>query len=195
MSSDPASPGTRVQLMDLAQSMIQQRGFNAFSFRDLAAAAGIKSASVHHHFSTKQALGLDLVRRYTADLVSELDRITSSPGATARARLRAFMALFEDTAAAGDRLCLAGMLASDVETLGEPLQEEVRAFFRTAERWLAEQIGAAGPRRSPKQRAALAGIVLSTLQGALLSARLLGEPARVKQATEQLMLLIQRDAS
>lgn len=38
---------TAERLMDLAEARIRQAGYRGFSFRDLAAEIGIKSASVH----------------------------------------------------------------------------------------------------------------------------------------------------
>ena len=53
------------QLLDSAESLIQTRGYNDFSFRDLAESVGISSASVHHHYRTKEALGVAVTSRYT----------------------------------------------------------------------------------------------------------------------------------
>src|SRR5947208_98232 len=50
--------------MDLAEAHIRDAGYRGFSFRDLAAELGIKSASVHHHFPTKAILTAAVVRRY-----------------------------------------------------------------------------------------------------------------------------------
>ena len=47
---------TAERLMDLAEAHIRHRGYGGFSFRELAAEIGIKSASVHHHFPTKAAM-------------------------------------------------------------------------------------------------------------------------------------------
>jgi TetR/AcrR family transcriptional repressor of nem operon len=47
---------TAERLMDLAEARIRQAGYRGFSFRDLAAEIGIKSASVHHHFPTKAGM-------------------------------------------------------------------------------------------------------------------------------------------
>jgi AcrR family transcriptional regulator len=43
---------TAERLMDLAEAHIRNDGIRGFSFRDLAAESGIKSASVHHDFPT-----------------------------------------------------------------------------------------------------------------------------------------------
>jgi len=51
------------RILDEAQSMAQLHGFNGFSFRDIAASVGIKPASIHYYFQTKEQLGVALVRR------------------------------------------------------------------------------------------------------------------------------------
>ena len=50
-------------IMDAAERRIRELGYNGFSFRDIAADVGIKSASVHHHFPTKPALAAAVARR------------------------------------------------------------------------------------------------------------------------------------
>ena len=55
---------TAERLMDLAETHIRNAGYGGFSFRDLAAEAGIKSASVHHHFPTKSMMAAAVARRY-----------------------------------------------------------------------------------------------------------------------------------
>jgi DNA-directed RNA polymerase specialized sigma24 family protein len=37
-------------IMDAARAMVQARGYNGLSFRELAKEVGVKSASVHYHF-------------------------------------------------------------------------------------------------------------------------------------------------
>ena len=56
--------GMAEHLMDLAEARIRDKGYAGFSFRDLAAEAGIKSASVHHHFPTKAKLAAAVAHRY-----------------------------------------------------------------------------------------------------------------------------------
>src|ERR1700730_5694445 len=50
--------------MDLAESHIRDAGYGGFSFRELAAEIGIKSASVHHHFPTNATMATAVARRY-----------------------------------------------------------------------------------------------------------------------------------
>ena len=64
---------TRETIMRAAGAMVQNRGYNALSFRELAAEVGVKSSSVHYHFPTKGDLAVALARRYTDNLVVYLD--------------------------------------------------------------------------------------------------------------------------
>lgn len=187
--------GNRARLLVSARHMLQTRGFNAFSFRDLADAVQIKSSSVHYHFPTKEDLGLALVREYREELQAFLDELAQRARSTPISRLKAFMGLFETTAAGGDKLCLAGMLASDFATLGEPLMAEVRGFFLLAENWLAEQILLVNTRRGTAHSRAKAAFVLSSLEGALLLGRAMNDTERVRNASVQLTKLIQDDTA
>ena len=56
--------GTAKRLMDLAEAHIRDGGYTGFSFRNLAAEVGIKSANVHHHFPTKAKMAAAVARRY-----------------------------------------------------------------------------------------------------------------------------------
>ena len=54
---------TAERLMDLAEARIREEGYRGFSFRELAAEIGIKSASVHH-FPTKAGMAAAVARRH-----------------------------------------------------------------------------------------------------------------------------------
>jgi TetR/AcrR family transcriptional repressor of nem operon len=55
---------TREQIMALGRSTVQAHGYGGLSFRELAKAIGIKSASIHYHFPAKADLGAALVQAY-----------------------------------------------------------------------------------------------------------------------------------
>lgn len=52
------------QIIDLSQELFQQKGYKAFSYRDLSKLIGIKTSSIHYYFPTKDDLALALVIRY-----------------------------------------------------------------------------------------------------------------------------------
>jgi TetR/AcrR family transcriptional repressor of nem operon len=47
--------------LDIAEQLVQTRGFNGFSYADIAAEIGISKASLHYHFPTKAMLGERLI--------------------------------------------------------------------------------------------------------------------------------------
>src|SRR3977135_2529131 len=104
------------RILDIAQRLIQSRGYNAFSFSDLAKELGIRTASVHYHFPSKADLGVALLQRYRQDFRDELSDISSRAGDPTR-HLARFAALFERTFKADNQLCLCGMLSAEVATL------------------------------------------------------------------------------
>lgn len=184
--SQPA-PDRRSDLLAHAGALLRKRGFNAFSHRDLAALVGVKSSSVHYHFPSKEALGEALMQGYRAEV---MDLLSSLDGLPVPNRLDQFTGMFVDAAASGDQWCLAGMLASDFETLGESLQAEVRRFFTDVEGWLAAQARLLQPDLKPAAAQGLAKTAMAMMEGALLLARSQGEPQRVAQAAQSLKRLL-----
>jgi TetR/AcrR family transcriptional repressor of nem operon len=57
--------GTRGRILDTAERLVQTRGFNGFSYADVATELGVTKASLHYHFPGKAELGEALVARYT----------------------------------------------------------------------------------------------------------------------------------
>lgn len=57
---------TASQILDVAERLVQSRGFNAFSYADVAAELHVSKAALHYHFAGKAELGEALLTRYTA---------------------------------------------------------------------------------------------------------------------------------
>ena len=77
-----AASDTSSRILDIAEHLVQTRGFNAFSYADIAAALNITKASLHYHFPTKAKLGERLVERYQESFLAALARIGAYPAAT-----------------------------------------------------------------------------------------------------------------
>jgi TetR/AcrR family transcriptional repressor of nem operon len=50
--------------MDLAESFLQDKGFNGFSYAHIAAELGVKNAAIHYHFPSKEELICAVIQRY-----------------------------------------------------------------------------------------------------------------------------------
>lgn len=182
------SVGTADRALDVAERLVQVRGFNGVSYADIAAELAIAKASLHYHFRTKGELGHALISRYSARFAAALaaiDRDTGRP----RAKLDAYVELYSEVLR-GDRMCLCGMLAAEYETLPAPMGDAVVTFFRDNEAWLgtvvaAGQIdGSLSPRLSPGEASQM---ILSGLEGAMLLARTDGGITRFQSSAERLL--------
>ncbi|HZO95643.1 MAG TPA: TetR/AcrR family transcriptional regulator [Candidatus Baltobacteraceae bacterium] len=180
--SGPASD-TSQRILDIAEELAQKRGFNGFSYADIAERLTVTKASLHYHFRSKADLGCALIERYRdafADSLRAIERDVDG----APSKLRRYVALY-DVVMRQDRMCLCGMLAAEYATLPEPMQARLRGFFDANERWLARVLG--GGRRagelafseSPRARAAR---LTSVLEGAMLVARVYGDGERFNSA-------------
>ncbi len=167
-----ATQDTPNRLLDLAQDLVQERGFNAFSYKDLAGAIGIKTASVHYHFPVKEDLGAALITRYRDRLdaaLAEIDRGARS----GKSKLRRFIQLYRDTEACG-AICACGSLAADRETLPAAMQDGVEDYFSRAEQWIAKTISdgvRAGEFELAGPPTEAATTLLAGLQGGLILSR------------------------
>ena len=55
---------TAARILDVAERLVQLRGFNGFSYADIAAELHITKASLHYHYAGKAELGRALIERY-----------------------------------------------------------------------------------------------------------------------------------
>jgi TetR/AcrR family transcriptional repressor of nem operon len=178
-----APTSTAQRILDIAEQLVQSRGYNGFSYADIASEIGITKASLHYHFASKAELGEALIERYSARFAEALGRIgTTRSGA--RAKLDAYAGLYADVLR-GDRMCLCGMLAAEYQTLPQPMRGSVIRFFDHNVTWLASVLaegrsdGEASFSGTPSDAAQT---ILSALQGAMLVARPYGDLARFQAA-------------
>lgn len=159
----------KTQLLDCAEGLIQTRGFNDFSFRDLADSVGISSASVHHHYRTKEDLGVAVTSRYTERFISLLDKQaekTKDP----KKLLAMYIKLFRNSLVEDGRMCLCGMLGAEVSSLPKSVSQETKIFFENNIQWLTN-VFKLSKERSSIQPEIKAKILLSTLEGAMILSR------------------------
>jgi TetR/AcrR family transcriptional repressor of nem operon len=182
------SPGTADRILDVAERLVQVRGFNAFSYADVSKAVGIQKASLHHHFATKTDLGVALVERYRHAFLAALAAIEDDAGG-ALERLERYADLYR-TVLRKRRMCMCGMLAADVATLPEPMRSSVAAFFAENVAWLSRVLSEGkkrGELRFAGPPAAMAGFVVSSLEGAMLVARGSGDPGHLDEAARLIL--------
>ena len=176
------------RILDVAERLVQTRGFNGFSYADIAEALDVTKASLHYHFPSKADLGRRLIERYEQTFLAVLKGIDAT-GATPRDKLKRYARIYADVLR-DNRMCLCGMLASDYATLPKAMKEEVRHFFDANEQWLVgvlEQGRKGGALVYKGTALELARVIVGSLEGAMMLARSYGEPARFETTAERLI--------
>jgi TetR/AcrR family transcriptional repressor of nem operon len=183
-----ATADTPQRVLDVAERLVQTRGFNGFSYADIADALGITKASLHYHFPTKAELGRRLIERYESRFLEALAAIDGS-GGDAREKLRRYAEIYVGVLRA-NRMCLCGMLASDYATLAKPVKDGVKHFFDSNEEWLVAVLEAgrkAGTLRFAGEPAVVAQALVGSLEGAMMLARSYGDVARFETVATRLI--------
>ena len=184
----PDQADTRTAILDIAERLVQARGFNGFSYADIAAELGISKAALHCHFAGKAELGETLISRYAARFAEALAGIDTGQ-ASAFERLTAYTELYLDVLKA-QRMCLCGMLAAEYQTLPEAMRRTVVAFFDVNQEWLTRLLEEGRAQRTIRfagQAKDAAQMIVGTLEGAMLVARPYADTARFQAATTQLL--------
>ena len=167
---------TKRAIMDLAESFLQEKGFNGFSYAHIAKALDVKNAAVHYHFRTKEELACAVIQRYRDrfQLWINNSRIKSlSP----QEKLDWFFSIYTNTRADNGKVCLAGSLETEFNSLPASLQGQTEALTRELLTWLQATLQEgrdAGAFHFGGDPASKAALILSSLQGSLQIARALG---------------------
>jgi TetR/AcrR family transcriptional regulator, transcriptional repressor for nem operon len=180
--------GTTSRILDVAERLLQVRGYNGLSYGDVAGELDITRAALHYHFKGKAELGQALIQRYAARFAAALAELDAA-APDAAAKLRGYVGLYTDVLSA-DRMCLCGMLAAEHRTLPDPLQQAVCAFFASNTAWLRKVLDegrADGSLTVAGSSEATAAVILGALEGAMLITRLDGDVTRFTATANQLL--------
>jgi TetR/AcrR family transcriptional regulator, transcriptional repressor for nem operon len=176
---------TEQRLMDRAEARISEAGYRGFSFRELAAEVGIKSASVHHYFPTKARMAAAVARRY-GERFFEL--VASGHNGGNDDVIASYRSVFRGAIEQDGRMCLNGMLGAEAGGLPSEVVDEIRVFFQRCVDDLSSRLS--GP-----DAVARAFQIMATLEGGLILARAFGDVAAFDRATASLSLATLQAAS
>lgn len=159
-------------ILDVAEARMRSAGFDGVSFRDIAAEIGVKSASIHYHFPTKALLGAAVARRYRERFLERVEAEVSAGSDV----VQAWSAGFRRALRQDGKMCLCGALGVTASGLPLEVGDEARKFFQAG----LDRLAAGG------LSAERSATVLATLEGAMLLATALRDPAIFDAATRGL---------
>jgi TetR/AcrR family transcriptional repressor of nem operon len=173
---------TAEQILDLAEMLIQTRGYSAFSYQDIADARGIRKASIHYHFPSKTELGIAVVDRYIARFDAALSALAGEPSHSTAVVLDFYVQPYLQFAGTPDRVCLCGALSGEMLALPPEMRTRVEHFFRTHQAWLTKILKRGvtrGEFELVAPAAKVARLMFAALQGALLVKRATGDMSQI----------------
>lgn len=181
---------TKTLLLDSAERAARSRGYDGFSFADMAAEVGIKKASIHYHFPTKIELATCLMQRYNQALSEALNGLTGS----AATRLNGFIDYYRQGMNEATSVCLCVAFSISSDRLEQDVLVEIRNYRHLGQSWLTQVFRDA---RKDKTISGLtkarpdAAATLALLEGAQIGARAEGSMDRFELAIRPLLLRLQ----
>ena len=176
----------REQLLEHTLVLLGTRGYNGFSYRDLAELVGVKTSSIHYYFPTKEDLALAAVQAYAANVGDSMRALDAN--GPLKEQVEQYLALWRKNLGTS-RVCLCGMLASEATSLPQNVLNAIQNFYSMHEAWITQRLERAVAEKGvklPAPPSAYAMTILGALQSGLVSARLFGKPCRLDAASAML---------
>lgn len=180
------------RIIDSGEKLLLKKGFNGFSYADIAAALGIKNASIHYHFPSKCDLGQAIIRR-ARERFAQWGARRETALVDDWEKLGDFFQIYRHYLTRSDSVCLVGALETDFSTLPKSMQDETRGLVTDLLTWM-EQFLDLGRQRgtfafpgTPRQQAV---VVLAVMQGGLQMNRVL-DPSIFESVVSQVRSLLQ----
>ena len=183
--------GTCARILRAARHLIQTRSYLGFSFQDIADEIGIRKPSLYHHFPSKEALGVEVLRQSTRSF--ELWAATTPPAP--RRKLAAYFNMYRKGLHAGHGICPAGAVACGWDCIDTGLRSAVRSLRDAQISWLTDVLSGIGRRNRRRSSGEIAAFVFAASQGALLSARMTGAVEDFDSAMAEVRAAVLTDAA
>jgi TetR/AcrR family transcriptional repressor of nem operon len=180
ISPDEARPvagkGTRNRILDLAESLLLDKGFNGFSYKHIAEQLGVKNAAIHYHFPAKSDLGTALVQRYRrrfSKWIAQQQEKSLSP----TEKLSGYFGITVSYLRHGGKVCPLGILETEFNVLPVVVRDEAQALDTEMREWLSvvlEDGRASGEFVFDGEAKGKSLVITASLQGVLQIARAAG---------------------
>ena len=181
---------TRQSILDAAESLILTRGYNGFSYKDIAEVVGIRKASIHHHFPSKEDLGAAFVEGYFHRFALWREQVADMAVAQ---KLAAFLEMFQRVSNNAEKICPMGMLTAEYPTLPRSVQDSLRELLAEMDQWLTQvlrQGQAQGYLRSDPEAQVLAKVMINALSCSMKMARVFQDMDQLEQVFHALMSMM-----
>lgn len=130
-----APGGTKAQIVNTALQLFQTRGFNGFSYQDIAKPLGIKNAAIHYHFPAKADLGVAIID-YFRDVLHRFSHKFMQQGGDAVPQLQGYLNYTRNFHSECAKVCPIVMAAADYEILPQEVRARAQLLMDETLAWL-----------------------------------------------------------
>ncbi|MFV8259075.1 TetR/AcrR family transcriptional regulator [Bdellovibrio bacteriovorus] len=165
---------TRTRALDLGRHYLQTLGFNGFSFQTVADALGIRKASLHYYFASKEDLGMALIEEYQK---SYADWALKREHLPAEEKMEQLIRMFVKIGA-DHKICPGGVLCADYGSVSNPMKKKLLQFHLGQKAWLVRTIKQGIQEKTFRKNLPVeetADLIQASIQGGLQVARIRGE--------------------
>jgi len=129
---------TREKIIELGESLIRTKGYNAFSYQDISSELGIKNAAIHYYFPSKENLGTSIVKTNIQRFEEMTDNLRSR-GFDEWHQLETFVKIYTKSHREQKR-CIVGSLGPDLYSLSETTIAELKRMSEIILKWLTDTL-------------------------------------------------------
>lgn len=126
---------TREKILELGETLIRTKGYNAFSYQDISSELGIKNAAVHYYFPSKENLGTSIVKTNIQRFEEMVDNMHIHDFDEWR-QLETFIKIYVKSKRE-QKKCLVGSLGPDYNTLNDTTKSELKNMIEIILKWLS----------------------------------------------------------
>src|SRR6202046_3755546 len=123
-----ARPNTSEQMVQAGLKCLVEKGFNAVGVQDITDAAGVPKGSFYNHFESKEALGVEIVERYGANLTRR-EILTDPAGPPLERRRRHFDRISALFAESHFKRSILGGFSAELGNQSETIRESLRKLY------------------------------------------------------------------
>lgn len=192
-TNDPQ--GTRRRVLDVASGAFQSRGYHSTSMYDITRAAEVTAGALHHHFPTKKALGLAVIRERVSQAVQDA---WVEPVRTAPTAMDGILTVFQRIAVSLDARgmvlgCPLNNLVLELSLADPEFRDALKAIFDQWRSALAEKFRADEDAGALKAGVAenLAALVVASYSGAMALAKASQDSVPLNTCRDQLAAMMQ----
>jgi TetR/AcrR family transcriptional repressor of nem operon len=185
---------TKIRALEEAKKLLQQVGYNGFSFQHIADALQIKKPSLYTHFKSKEDLGKCLIDELHSSFLAWTKIIeVFSPDSQIEALFETFCQFMTDS----NRICLLSAMSADLNSLPDEMRSALEKEYAFRHKWIKNIIAKAQKQnifRQDKSSEELTKLVLAAGLGAQICARVSGGATHIREIKCQILEVLTHKA-